>query len=54
MTTRLDDLDAALRAGDIDGAGLDVFEQKPLPADHPRRFLAGQPLGNVVDKSSWF
>ncbi len=86
MTTRLDDLAAALRAGEIAGAGLDVFEQEPLPADHPlwtmpgvlitphtagfgpyldarrydilldnsRRFLAGQPLRNVVDKSSWF
>ena len=86
MTTRLDDLAAALRAGELAGAGLDVFEQEPLPADHPlwtmpgvlitphtagygpyldarrydilldnsRRFLAGQPLRNVVDKSSWF
>jgi len=86
MTTRLDDLVAALRAGEIAGAGLDVFEQEPLPADHPlwtmpgvlitphtagygpylderrfqilldncRRFLAAQPLRNVVDKSSWF
>jgi phosphoglycerate dehydrogenase-like enzyme len=86
MTTRLDDLVAALRAGEIAGAGLDVFEQEPLPADHPlwtmpnvlitphtagrgphlderrfevlldnaRRFLAGQPLRNVVDKASWF
>ncbi len=85
-TTRLDDLAAALGAGEIAGAGLDVFEQEPLPADHPlwtmpgvlitphtaghgpylderryevlldnsRRFLAGQPLRNVVDKSSWF
>ena len=85
-TTRLDDLVAALRAGEIAGAGLDVFEQEPLPADHPlwsmsgvlmtphtagfgphlderrfeilldncRRFVAGQPLRNVVDKSAWF
>ncbi|MDP2703228.1 MAG: NAD(P)-dependent oxidoreductase, partial [Candidatus Rokubacteria bacterium] len=86
MTTRLYDLAAALEAGEIAGAGLDVFEQEPLPADHPlwtmpgvlitphtpgfgpylddrrydilldnsRRFLAGQPLRNVVDKSRWF
>jgi phosphoglycerate dehydrogenase-like enzyme len=86
MTTRLDDLVATLRAGEIAGAALDVFEQEPLPADHPlwttpgvlitphiaghgpylddrrfeilldnsRRFLAGQPLRNVVDKTSWF
>ena len=85
-TTRLDDLVEALRAGEIAGAGLDVFEQEPLPAEHPlwvmpgvlitphtaghgphlddrrfeilldncRRFLAGQPLRNVVDKASWF
>ena len=86
-TTRLDDLVAALQAGEIAGAGLDVFEEEPLPADHPlwtlpgvlitphtaghgpvprraplpdparrtrRKFLAGEPLRNVVDKASWF
>ena len=35
MTTRLDDLVAALRAGTIAGAALDVYEQEPLPVDHP-------------------
>jgi phosphoglycerate dehydrogenase-like enzyme len=34
MTTRLDDLVAALNAHEIAGAGLDVYEQEPLPADH--------------------
>ncbi len=86
MTTRLDDLVAALEAGEIAGAALDVFEQEPLPADHKlwtmpgvlitphtagygpyldnrryqiladncRRFLAGEALRNLVDKSRWF
>jgi phosphoglycerate dehydrogenase-like enzyme len=86
MTTRLDDLTEALQAGEIAGAGLDVFEQEPLPDNHPlwttpgvlltphvagygpylddrryeiildncRRFLAGQPLRNLVDKARWF
>lgn len=81
----LADLTAALQAGEIAGAGLDVFEIEPLPADHPlwqmdnviitphcaaasprvperhletlldnlRRFVAGQPLRNVVDKERW-
>ena len=35
MTTKLDDLVAALQAGEIGGAALDVYEQEPLPAEHP-------------------
>jgi phosphoglycerate dehydrogenase-like enzyme len=34
MTVKLDDLVAALRAGEIAGAGLDVYETEPLPSDH--------------------
>ena len=86
MTTRLDDLNQALREGVIAGAGLDVYEIEPLPENHPlwtapntlltphaaadgpsldgarnqiilenaRRFAAGQPLVNVVDKAEWY
>lgn len=35
MTTKLDDLVAALQAGEIAGAGLDVYEREPLPTEHP-------------------
>jgi phosphoglycerate dehydrogenase-like enzyme len=33
------DLIAALRAGKLAGAGIDVFDQEPLPPDHPFRTL---------------
>lgn len=81
----LADVTAALQAGEIAGAGLDVFEIEPLPKEHPlwrmenviltphcaaasprvperhletllenlRRFVAGKPLMNVVDKLMW-
>ncbi|MGH2371469.1 MAG: D-2-hydroxyacid dehydrogenase [Chloroflexota bacterium] len=83
---KLDALTEALRQRQIAGAALDVFEQEPLPADHPlwgmdnviltphtagysthgedrrldvlaenlRRFVAGEPLHNVVDKAGGY
>jgi len=77
---------AALRGGEIAGAGLDVFEREPLPAESPmwdmpnvmitphdagssprsherfmavflenlRRYVAGEPLLNVVDKRAGY
>jgi phosphoglycerate dehydrogenase-like enzyme len=35
VIVELADLVAAVEAGEIAGAGLDVFETEPLPADHP-------------------
>ena len=87
MTTKLDDLAAAVEHGTIAGCALDVFEVEPLPADHKlwtlpnvlltphiavkdaenleerqfqiladniRRFAAGEPLRNVVNKALWY
>jgi phosphoglycerate dehydrogenase-like enzyme len=41
LTTKLDDLVAALEAGEIAGAALDVYEQEPLPAEHPLWTMQG-------------
>lgn len=41
MTVKLDDLVAALETGELAGAGLDVFETEPLPAEHPLWTMPG-------------
>ncbi|WP_212525714.1 D-2-hydroxyacid dehydrogenase [Actibacterium sp. MT2.3-13A] len=85
-TVRLDAVTEALRARRLGGVALDVFEEEPLPPEHPlwqepralltphvavvgpyiperrlavlcenaRRFTAGAPLINLVDKSLWY
>jgi D-3-phosphoglycerate dehydrogenase len=44
-------LAAALTAGAIGGAGLDVFEQEPLPADHP---LIKAPSSIITSHVAWY
>ena len=88
MIVDTDALCAALKSGKLAGAGVDVTDPEPLPADHPlwkmenavitphisggyhlqethdrivrimaenlKRFLAGEPLRNVVDFSTGY
>ncbi len=86
VVVKLDALVAALEAGEIAGAALDVYETEPLPAEHPlwkmenviltphvaadnphvpqrridtlrdnlSRYLAGEPVRNIVDKRRLF
>lgn len=42
---------AALSAGTVAGAGIDVFEQEPLPADHPLRTAPGALITSHV---AWY
>lgn len=44
-------LAAALQAGTVAGAGLDVFEQEPLPADHP---LRAAPNALLTSHVAWY
>jgi D-3-phosphoglycerate dehydrogenase len=44
-------LSAALAVGTIAGAGIDVFEQEPLPADHPLRTAPGALITSHV---AWY
>jgi len=52
---RTDDLVAALREGQIAGAALDVFEEEPLPANHPLWDLPNTHLSAHMagDVSGW-
>ncbi|MEP7198547.1 MAG: C-terminal binding protein, partial [Chloroflexota bacterium] len=48
---------AALASGQLAGAGLDVFEQEPLPADHPIRQMEHVvllPHKAAYSEESWF
>ena len=54
-STVTDDLVAALESGQIAGAGLDVTDPEPLPADHPLwrtpRVIISPHTGGRSDKS---